>query len=80
MQRTGEAMKNVYNALNDMLTQTFKQCDKQIDEGDNQEYWMRLKKNLPKPQTTPASRGGNAGAPDHSAIQRDYEMSSIFRL
>ena len=52
MQRTGEAMKNVYNALNDMLTQTFKQCDKQIDEGDNQEYWMRLKKNLPKLQTT----------------------------
>ena len=61
MQRTGEAMKNMYNALNDMLTQTFIQCDKQIDEGDNQEqeYWMRYKKNLPKLQTTfPSSQGG----------------------
>ena len=42
MQRTREAMKNMYNALNNMLTWTFKECDKQIDEGDNQEYWMRL--------------------------------------
>ena len=52
MQRTREAMKNMYNALKNMLTWTFKECDKQIDEGDNQEYWMRLKKNLPKLQTT----------------------------
>ena len=52
MQRTREAMKNMYNALNNMLTWTFKECDKQINEGDNQEYWMRLKKNLPKLQTT----------------------------
>ena len=61
MQRTREAKKNMYNAFKIMLTQTFKQCDKQIDEGDNQEqeYWMRYKKNLPKLQTTfPSSQGG----------------------
>ena len=29
--------------------------------------------------TPPASRGGSGGAPDHSAIQRDDEMSSISR-
>ena len=64
MQRTREAMENLYNALKNLLPRTFKQCDKQIDEGDNQEcdkqidegdnqeYWMRLKKNLPKLQTT----------------------------
>ena len=43
MQRTREAMENMYNALKNLLPRTFKQCDKQIDEGDNQaEYWMRL--------------------------------------
>ena len=45
-------MKNMYNALKKMLRPAIKRSNKQIDEEGNQEYWMRLKKNLPKLQTT----------------------------
>ena len=41
-------MKNMYKALKSMLPWAIKRSNKQIDEEDNQEYWMRLKKNLPK--------------------------------
>ena len=43
-------MKNMYKALKSMLPWAIKRSNKQIDEEDNQEYWMRLKKNLPKLQ------------------------------
>ena len=52
MERTREAMKNMYNALKNMLPPAIKRSNKQIDEEGNQEYWMRLKKNLPKIQTS----------------------------
>ena len=53
-----EAMKNIYKALKNMLARTTKRSNKQIDEEDNHEYWMRLKKNLPKLQTSfPSSNG-----------------------
>ena len=42
----------MYNALKNMLPWAIKRSNKQIDEEDNQEYWMRLKKNLPKIQTS----------------------------
>ena len=35
-----------------MLARTTKRSNKQIDEEDNHEYWMRLKKNLSKIQTS----------------------------
>ena len=48
LERNREAMKNMYKALKNMLARTTKRSNKQIDEEDNHEYWMRLKKNLPK--------------------------------
>ena len=51
-------MKNIYKALINMLARTTKRSNKQIDEGDNHEYWMRLKKNIPKIQSSfPSSYG-----------------------
>ena len=51
-------MKNIYKALKNMLARTTKRSNKQIDEGDNHEYWMRLKKNIPKMQSSfPSSYG-----------------------
>jgi len=52
LQRNRNTMKNMYNALKNMLPWAIKRSNKQIDEEDNQEYWMRLKKNLPKLQTS----------------------------
>ena len=52
LQRNRKAMKNMYNALKNMLPPAIKRSNKEIDEEDNQEYWMRLKKNLPKIQTS----------------------------
>ena len=48
LQRNRNTMKNMYNALKNMLRPAIKRSNKQIDEEGNQEYWMRLKKNLPK--------------------------------
>ena len=48
LERNREAMKNMYKALKNMLARTTKRSNKQIDEEDTHEYWMRLKKNLPK--------------------------------
>ena len=45
-------MKNMYTTLKNMLPPAIKRSNKEIDEEDNQEYWMRLKKNLPKIQTS----------------------------
>ena len=52
LQRNRNTMKNMYNALKNMLRPAIKRSNKQIDEEGNQEYWMRLKKNLPKIQTS----------------------------